>query len=437
MFKGSTWLPALPKSLRCGLNPSSRRVLIASNLNYPSFASLGPIGLASFLLATGIGHPVALALPPVPRQPTAQARQPLIPLTGPIPANLGLDDQLWGKEGDRRALLRSLGHSLTYLATDKAKADYAKLNLPGISHDRVQRSLIRFKQLLVAATSPQQFRASVLKEFVVYQSIGKDGQGTVDYTGYFEPIYRASRKPTATYRYPLFSKPEDLDRWPKPHPTRLELEGADGRGSATLKGLELVWLADRLQAFLVQVQGSAKLRLTDGSLMTIGYAGKTDHDFVSLGRMLITDKKVAEDTVTLPIVLDYFKKNPAEVDRYVPRNPRYVFFKDTAGSPPIGNLNQPVTADRSIATDRSVFPPGALALIQTKIPYPRSAKSAPTPPYPARLVNRFVLDQDTGGAIKGPGRVDIFLGTGPVAGDRAGLVNTPGQLFYFLVKDGR
>ncbi len=420
-------------------------MLSASNRTRFWLVSLGPIGLASFVLTmfalplrAGLPFAVALAPPPSPTTPAAQAPPPtaLVPLAGPIPANLGLDDQLWGNLGDRRALLRSIGHSLTYLATDKAKADYAKLNVPGISHDRVQRSLIRFKQLVVAATSAQSLRSAVLKDFVIYRSIGKDGQGTVDYTGYFEPIYRASRKPTATYRYPLFQKPEDLDRWPKPHPTRLDLEGPGGRGSTRLKNLELVWMADRLQAFLVQVQGSAKLQLTDGSLMTVGYAGKTDHDFISLGRMLITDKKVAADKVTLPIVLDYFKKNPGEVDRYIARNPRLVFFKDTAGSPAIGNLNQPVTADRSIATDRSVFPPGALALIQTKIPYAQVGAVGGSR-YPSRFVNRFVLDQDTGGAIKGPGRVDIFLGTGPVAGDRAGLVNTPGQLFYLLVKDGR
>jgi membrane-bound lytic murein transglycosylase A len=435
-------------------------VLIASNGRRRWFVPLGSIGLAGFLLAIGSGLPLGSVLAqssssPVPASkpsaagnpgltaptsspPTANPPTPLQLFTGPVPANLGLDDQLWGTAGDRRALLRSLGHSLTYLATEKAKADYDKLDLPGISLDRVQRSLIRFKQLLVAATSAQELRTAVLKEFVIYRSIGNDGRGKVDYTGYFEPIYRASRKPTATYRYPLFRKPDDLDRWPKPHPTRLDLEGPRGLGSSRLKGLELVWMADRLQVFLAQVQGSAKLQLTDGSRMSIGYAGKTDHAYLSLGRMLILDKKVDENKLTLPLVLDYFKKHPDQVDAYISRNPRMIFFKDTEGAPPIGSLNQPVTADRSIATDRSVFPPGALALIQTKIPYPRAdAVAGPGPRYQSRLVSRFVLDQDTGGAIKGPGRVDIFLGTGPVAGDRAGLVNTPGQLFYLLVKDGR
>lgn len=407
------------------------------------------------VLAMGWGLPAALATPaaaPVRPTPGSSPGPPTNPslasgpvlqrLRGPIPASLGLDDQLWAKVGaDRPALLRSISHSLAYLATDKAKADYAKLNLPGFSLDRVRRSLIRFEQLVKTTKSASALRAAVLRDFTIYRSIGYDGQGQVHYTGYFEPIYRASRTPTATYRYPLFRKPEDLDRWPKPHPTRLDLEGPKGLGSPSLKGLELVWMDDRIQVFLTQVQGSAKLQLTDGSRMSIGYAGRTEHPYLSLGRMLINDKKVAEDKLTLPVVLDYFRKHPQEIDSYISRNHRLIFFRDTQGSPAIGNLNQPVTADRSIATDRSLFPPGALALIQTKIPYPQVVTSGATadnrPRYQSRLVNRFVLDQDTGGAIKGPGRVDIYLGTGPVAGDRAGLVNTPGQLFYLLVKDGQ
>jgi membrane-bound lytic murein transglycosylase A len=197
-----------------------------------------------------------------------------------------------------------------------------------------------------------------------------------------------------------------------------------------LRGLELVWLRDRLEAYLVQVQGSARLRLTDGTMMSIGYAGRTDYPYVSIGRELVNDGKFREDELTLPMVIEHFRANPAELNTYLPRNDRFVFFRETRGTPATGSLGVPVTPERSIATDKSLMPPGALALIQTQIPYPDADGTLTS-----RLVNRYVLDQDTGGAIRGAGRVDIFMGTGELAGDRAGLINTPGELYYLLLKE--
>ncbi|MGD1951760.1 MAG: 3D domain-containing protein [Leptolyngbyaceae cyanobacterium] len=107
-----------------------------------------------------------------------------------------------------------------------------------------------------------------------------------------------------------------------------------------------------------------------------------------------------------------------------------MFFKATGGSPPIGNLNVPVTAGRSIATDKTLMPPGALALISLELPTPATKDSWETVP-----INRYVLDQDTGGAILGPGRVDIFVGTGTAAGQQAGLINTAGDLYYLLLRE--
>jgi membrane-bound lytic murein transglycosylase A len=194
--------------------------------------------------------------------------------------------------------------------------------------------------------------------------------------------------------------------------------------------LELVWLRDRLQAFLIQVQGSARLQLTDGGTLTVGYAGRTDYPYTGIGRELVKDGKMRLEDLTLPALVKYFQTVPQDLNRYLPRNQRFVFFKDTQGTAATGSLGVPVTAERSIATDKSLMPPGALALIQTRIPYP-NARGRLEP----QLVSRFVLDQDTGGAIIGPGRVDIFMGTGAVAGDRAGLINATGQLYYLLLKD--
>lgn len=225
--------------------------------------------------------------------------------------------------------------------------------------------------------------------------------------------------------------PPNFPQWAKPHPTRLQLEGADGLqgDKGKLRGLQLVWLRDRLEAFLIHVQGSARLQLTNGMEMTVGYAGKTDYAYTGVGRELVKEGKLQLAGLTLPAVVDYFRATPTEMNRYLPRNQSFVFFRDTNGAPPTGSLGVPVTAERSIATDKSLMPPGALALISTTIPTAnRRGQLEQT------RVSRYVLDQDTGSAIKGAGRVDIFMGTGDQAGDRAGLLNSTGQLYYLLLK---
>ena len=335
-------------------------------------------------------------------------------------------------ENQRQALQEAIDHSLYYLSTPKAAQTYRQYGNPDFNLERVKRSLVRFQELLLTTDSPATLSQAVKQEFVFYQSVGKNQQGKVEFTGYFEPTYTASRVRTEDYRYPLYRKPENFDRWSAPHPTRAQLEGKDGLGAnkSVLKGQELVWLSDRLEAFLIQVQGSARLKLTDGSTMTVGYGGTTNYPYVSIGKELVEDGLFSLDELSLPKVLDYFSTHPQKLDQYIPRNKRFVFFRETNGKPPTGNLGVPVTGDRSIATDKSLMPPGALALIVAPIPEGESTEDIKT-----QLVSRYVLDQDTGSAIKGPGRVDLFLGSGEIAGERAGRLNGSGSLFYLLLKE--
>jgi len=359
---------------------------------------------------------------------------PVLPLMprGHWPDLAIADDLLW--QGDASAaqlrLLTAIAHSLSYLDTPAAIAAYADYPVPGVTRDRVRRSLQRFRTLLLTSDSPTDFQVAVQREFALYQSVGNDGAGKVHFTGYFEPTYAASRTPTAEYRYPLYRRPPDLENWAEPHPTRAELEGKDGLQGARgqLKGLELVWMRDRLEAFLVQVQGSARLRLTDGSFMSVGYAGRTEYDYVSLGRELINDGQVPAEGMTLERLLAFFEAHPAALDDYIPRNDRFVFFRETAGGPPTGTFSVPVTAGRSIATDKALMPPGAIALITLDWPEPIAGQWQPRP------ISRYVLNQDTGGAIQGPGRVDVYVGSGDAAGDQAGQINTDGALYFLLLK---
>jgi membrane-bound lytic murein transglycosylase A len=385
--------------------------------------------LTSLTLAFGLSFlPVSMAL--------SQSSQPVlerIEFSEAFP--FGLDEQIWGNnqdQGDKQNLLYAIDHSLTYLNSNKARADYENYPITGITLERVRRSLQRFRTLLNQSATPQEFQAAVEKEFVFYQSVGNDGEGTVAFTGYFEPVYEGSLVRTEEYRYPLYRRPWGLDRWGS-HPTRAEIEGEDGLLGvlSPIRGYELVWLRDRLEAYLIQVQGSAQINLTNGKVMSVGFAGNTDFPYTSLGKELIADGVIPEDEMSLPRLIQYFEENPSALNTYIPRNNRFIFFRETFGAPPSGSLGVPVTPERSIATDKSIMPPGALALIRTEIPYVNQA----TGELENRLVTRYVLDQDTGSAIKGAGRVDIFMGSGEISGDRAGLIDWTGSLYYLLLKD--
>jgi membrane-bound lytic murein transglycosylase A len=142
-----------------------------------------------------------------------------------LDSNLGQDEQLWGKAGDKAALLKAVNHSLDYLKTAKAIQDYQNYPVHGVTRERVRRSLLRFRTLLQQSTNAQALEKAVKQEFIWYESAGKDGLGTVHFTGYFEPIYRASRQRTSEYIYPLYRKPANFSTWTNPHPTRQALEG--------------------------------------------------------------------------------------------------------------------------------------------------------------------------------------------------------------------
>lgn len=241
------------------------------------------------------------------------------------------DNGLWrglAQAGQRKAVLRAVDGSLRYLRTQRAATAYARLGAKGVSRARVRRSLIRFRRLFIAARSTQQLEAALRREFVLYRPASR-----VHFTGYFQPTYAASQRPNAVYRYPLFRMPPSLAR-ARLQPTRLQLEGADGLHiSPLLRGYEIAWLRDRLQAYLVQVEGSAHLQLTDGRTITIGYGGHTNYAYTSMGRELVKDGVMPFEKLTLPALVDYFHAAPQEMNRYLPRNRRFVFFAKRAARP--------------------------------------------------------------------------------------------------------
>lgn len=234
---------------------------------------------------------------------------------------------------DKKILLQSIDRSLEYLQTDRADAAYKGYGVPGVTRDRVQKSLLKFRQLLLKSKSASELNLSIQREFVLYQSVGKDKKGSVLFTAYYEPLYAASRTYKPEYRYPIYKLPADIDSWVKPHPTRSQLEGIDGlqADKGKLRGLELFWFRDRLEPYMIQIEGSARLQLTDGTQTTVGYAGNTAYNYKSMGKELANDGKLPLEGMTMPIILDYFQKHPQELNIYIPRDPSFVFFKKITG----------------------------------------------------------------------------------------------------------
>ena len=329
------------------------------------------------------------------------------------------------------SLKKAINHSLKYLTAPSSQKVFPT---DGITHSDVRRGLELFKDFLEQhpKASNGQLNAFIRKHMRMFRSIGYDGRGTVLFTGYYTPIFKASSRRSGRYQFPLYKRPENLvsgvtsksmsqqrlaDGRLVPYPSRKTLQQ-----TSQLRGLELVWLDNAFDAFIIHVQGSARLRLLDGREIEIGYNGTNGHDYSSVAQALIKDGHLQRPS--LQSMRTFFDSNPSLINSYLNKNPRFVFFKETTGGP-YGCLGQDVTADVSIATDKDIFPAGALAWVQTD----STDKNMRHVHYTG-----FKLDQDAGGAIRAAGRCDIYMGVGPAAERRAGRQLSHGQLYYLVAR---
>jgi membrane-bound lytic murein transglycosylase A len=216
-------------------------------------------------------------------------------------------------------------------------------------------------------------------------------------TGYYRPLVPARREPDATFRFPLYAlPPPDLRRLPR---AAIDAGALGGRSGV------VAWLADPIEAFFIHIQGSAVLSLPQGE-MAVGFAGSNDRAYTSIGAVLVESGRMRREDVSMESLKQYLRDHPSEREALLQRNERYIYFH-TIGSEAIGSLGVPLTDGRSVAADPAVYPPGTLLFIR-----PREADPDITP--------RLVFVQDRGSAITGPGRLDLYLGTGDEAGRIAG-----------------
>jgi membrane-bound lytic murein transglycosylase A len=335
---------------------------------------------------------------------------------------------------DRDSLIAAIDYSLSYYEKPSSKKYFPYLDVP---HDRAVASLKAFRDLLTSCSSASDLNARIAADFDVYRSKGWDGSGEMLFTGYCEPIYDARLQRTDRFRFPLYARPEELVKDDEGFPIGWRRDGVIGSsprradidgGCLAGRGLEIAWLADPFDVYVIQVQGSARLRLEDGTQMQVGYAGKTEYPYVSIGKALVRDGKIERNQLCLRRIREYFRAHPEDLNRYLTLNNCYVFFRHAEGGP-FGSLGVKVTPHRSIATDKSVFPRGAVAFAVTKLPSMSGMERSGDRPF-----SQFVMDQDTGGGIRSAGRADIFIGTGPEAEAIAGCVSDEGRLYYIFVK---
>ncbi|MGA2781076.1 MAG: MltA domain-containing protein [Smithella sp.] len=304
-----------------------------------------------------------------------------------------------------------------------------------ISAKQLKETLTAFRAILRKTDNSADLGKKIAAEFNVYNIASNGNSNNALFTGYYEPLLEGSLKRTEKYKYPLYRVPPDLIKKENnigrmkddkfiPYYSRHEI---DVDGVLQGKNLELVWVADPVELFSLHIQGSGKIKLEDGTLLTVGFAQTNGRPFRSITKFMLDSGKITNSEASYRHL---FLKGKSEQEIYdtLSHNERYTFFR-FLDKEPVGSLGEPVTPGRSIATDTDFFPEGALAFIRLRKPVFDNEGNV------KERVNfsRFVLNQDRGSAIEGPGRVDLFCGFGEKAEYTAGTLKEKGEL-YLLIK---
>lgn len=270
-------------------------------------------------------------------------------------------------------------------------------------------------QTLCALATNQQ-NAKVFFELFFRPVLIEDGTRGL-FTGYFEPELNGSRYRSSKFRFPLYRVPPELSKGTEWH-TRAEIET---QGVLQGRGLEIAWVDNPVDAFFLQIQGSGRVRLQDGSSLRVGYGGANGHRRVSIGQEMVRRGIYEPHQVSLSVIRSWVGRNPTEGLDLLRADPSFVFFRKignvNSSEGPLGAMNRSITAMRSIAVDPEIVRLGAPVWLEKG----GSGK-----------MNRLMIAQDTGSAIKGAQRADIFFGTGAAAGKAAGQIKDPGRIVVLM-----
>jgi membrane-bound lytic murein transglycosylase A len=348
---------------------------------------------------------------------------------------------------DGASLQEAVEENLQYLR--KLSPDFTfEYGLHKYTAQQVIESQEAFMNIVRSNPDPGELNRLVKKHFLVYKAAGRAGNKSVLFTGYFEPVFQGRLARDEVFKYPIYRRPDDLIK------IDLSLFREEFKGKSVIariqgkevlpyftrqqivmgkalkgKDLEIAWLKDPLDLAYLQIQGSGSLELGDGRRIRVGYAEKNGQPYRSIGGYLVQKGLLAEGEASMQSIRRFLSEHPEMTDEVLNYNPSYVFFRNLGDGPSVGSINVPITAGRTIALDSRLFPPGALAFITTQKPV-INEKGEITG---WEQFSRFVLNQDTGGAIRGAGRADLFCGSGPHAEVVAGHMKHEGQL-YILIK---
>lgn len=383
-----------------------------------------PANLPTILTITALIAALGACAPVVPPDRVALAPVDFAELPG------------WDKD-DPRGAVAALARSCLVLMKKSAAMAIGPGGLAGRAADwhAPCREIDRQARPVGDAAGARRFFERHFRAYAVRGAEGRDGL----FTGYIELSLKGSRRRTARYDVPLYARPRDLvtaDLGAFPGAFRgRSIAGrvARGRlvpyadraainnGALTGRGLELAWVADPVDAFFLEIQGSGRVQLPDGSIMRVGYAGKNGHAYTAIGRVLVEMGALEGQAVTMESIRSWLASNPALAGAVLAKNRSFVFFREIHGPGPIGAEGVALTAGRSLAVDRKFLPLGVPLFVAADDPAGRLAP-----------VRRLMVAQDTGGAIRGPVRGDIFFGHGAAAEAAAGQARLRGRYWILL-----
>jgi len=344
-------------------------------------------------------------------------------------------------------LASGLSQSLAYLRRVPPEREY-RFGPDTYTAGHMVRTLTRFLEFIRTKPAPPALNRFIHEHYRIYRARGAPETGKVLFTGYYEPTLRGSLTPSEEFRYPLYSRPEDLltidlsrfsprfanekivgrkdGQTVVPYYDRRQIEQDCALADVAAP---IAWVDDPIDLFFLHIQGSGKILLENGDALQVHYHASNGRPYRSIGKLLIQQGKIEKKRMSMQALRAYLEENPSELDAVLNYNPSYVFFKVEPDGP-LGSLAVKLTAGRSLALDRRLFPPAALAFIKTQLPLVGEDGQI------QRWANcsRFVLNQDTGGAIRGPGRADLFWGDGPYAETAAGHMQHPGDLYFLVLK---
>jgi membrane-bound lytic murein transglycosylase A len=351
-----------------------------------------------------------------------------------------------GDDSDQAGLLAALDQSQAYLK--RLPPDKPMVYGPDTyAAAHLIKSLETFSQRFRQFGPGPELTKALKADFVLYAASGQDGSREALCTGYYEPELSGSPEWSERCLWPVYALPDDLidvdlelfDQELAGRRLKGRLQGRDlvpyySRHDIDRKkilagrNLELYWVDDPIALFFLHIQGSGRIRLTDGTTARVGYAGANGRKYRSVGRLLLDKGLVDAADMSMQTIKSWLETHPEQMAEILDHNDSYVFFK-RAEDGPRGNINVPLTPGRSVALDHLIFPKGALGWLQTRLPEVHSGEITGW-----QDRSRFVLVQDTGGAIKGPARIDLFFGYGPDQEAAAGRMKEKSFLYFPVLK---